>query len=253
MKTLIIHNPFGGPIFHFSRITSTMDKARQLVQCGQANGTVIVADEQSAGRGRRAGRKWLSPTASNLLFTVIVQVPVIPAALSLRVGLALAQAIEDFVPALSGTVRIKWPNDCLIDKKKVAGILIESDGSTVFIGMGVNYSQQEFDPVLQEKATSIACACGMDMPPQARFVLLEAILHRFFDEMFASGTEWLKQVEKRLYRKGERVCFHAGGTELFTTVEGKIQGIGSGGELLIECDSGELQAFITGEIVPVVQ
>lgn len=250
METLVLNNPFGGPVFHFSRISSTMDKAREIVRCGPSNGTVIVADEQSAGRGRIAGRNWLSPAASSLLFTVVLELAALPEALSLRTGLALARAVEDFIPSLSGMVAIKWPNDCLINKKKIAGILIESNGSTVFVGMGVNFCQQQFDPALQEKATSIACACGMDLPPQARFVFLEKILHRLCDEVFSSGREWLKQVEKRLYRRGEKVCFHAGGADLFTSVEGKVHGIGAGGELLIELASGKVQAFITGEIVP---
>jgi BirA family biotin operon repressor/biotin-[acetyl-CoA-carboxylase] ligase len=180
---------------------------------------------------------------------------------------------------------VKWPNDIMIraattgaaqttqnaqPAKKAAGILAEAyDGGIVFIGIGINVAQKEFPASLRDKATSISLASGIDISPEARFALLEKILSRLYGELepaapvnVAAGksagggksgnganADWRCRLEERLYKKGGQVCFAAGAAGSDRIVEGRLEGIGAGGELLITpCGESEERAFVTGEL-----
>jgi BirA family biotin operon repressor/biotin-[acetyl-CoA-carboxylase] ligase len=183
VSTLNAANPFGAPVYYRETVVSTMDEARSLVdELSGPHGTVIAAGRQTAGRGR-AGRVWNTDRGS-LPFTVILRYSAIPPCLTLRAGLALSLAIEDFVEtftaangseragpdreSLAGRVQVKWPNDIMLIQKdgggkKAAGVLAEaagfsgsSRGGVVYLGIGVNAAQREFPPELAGKACSIA-------------------------------------------------------------------------------------------------
>jgi BirA family biotin operon repressor/biotin-[acetyl-CoA-carboxylase] ligase len=203
----------------------------------------------------------------------------------LRTGLAVSRAVEAFAPPLAGLVWIKWPNDVLIrdtgGARKVAGILTESDGSAVYIGIGVNVSQTEFPPELRRKAVSITQALlrnaspggGIPGPAGAvparegegkepsppppssagdRITLLELILSRLYRELQEPAGRgdgpWRAPLEERLYMRGEPVRFIAGGADSGQLVEGLLLGIGPGGELRILPPGGTEQTFVTGEL-----
>ncbi|MDR0731769.1 MAG: biotin--[acetyl-CoA-carboxylase] ligase [Treponema sp.] len=295
MRTIPVANSFEGPVYVEMIVSSTMDVSHDLAAGGAPHGTVVAADFQEAGRGRTGGRSWLGDAGDNLFFTLLLRYgsfASIPAALTLRTGLAVSLAIEDLVPALVGRVRIKWPNDVLIllprGGRKLAGILSETDGSTVFIGVGVNMRQREFPPGLRRKATSLSlslrelglegiggpggpCSDSLetDSPPPGspetgsdpRFVLLGLILKRLHAEIEAPAaggkgsvlcvpaTAWRERLEERLYMRGEQVRFIAGEADSGRIVEGTLQGIGPGGELLIlPRGGGGERAFVTGEL-----
>ncbi|MDR1971924.1 MAG: biotin--[acetyl-CoA-carboxylase] ligase [Treponema sp.] len=287
MERLALKNPFGAPVYRMARCSSTMDEARNLAARGAPHGTALTADFQEAGRGRIRGRPWLGRAGENLFATVLLRYPgAIPEALTLKAGLAAAGAIEDFAPALTGSVEVKWPNDIMLCSGpdagpgrtacKAAGILTESDGETVYIGMGVNLGQTEFPPELRAKAGSIALALqsiaapagvpprpavpgaepappGPSGPlsPESRFVLLEKILARLFQEL--EGPEqaetWRSRLEQRLFRRGTQVLFIEGAADSGKEVRGVLSGIGAGGELLI-IPQGERcpRSFVTGEL-----
>jgi BirA family biotin operon repressor/biotin-[acetyl-CoA-carboxylase] ligase len=187
-----------------------------------------------------------------LPFTILLRyksIEEIPAALTLRTGLAVSLAIEDFAPVLKGSVKVKWPNDIMIGSKKTAGILSESDGGNVFIGIGINVSQKDFPAPLREKAASIALAAGGDFTAEQRFTLLEKILLRLYGEISAA-KDWKARLEERLYKKGEQVVFIEGAAESGKEVRGRLVGIGEGGELLIIPEGeAETRSFITGELL----
>ncbi|MDR2375477.1 MAG: biotin--[acetyl-CoA-carboxylase] ligase [Treponema sp.] len=274
MRTIPVANSFEGPVYFEMTVSSTMDVSRSLADGGAPHGTVITADFQEAGRGRTGGRPWLGDAGDNLFFTILLRYgsfAAIPAALTLRTGLAVSLAIGDLVPPLAGLVRIKWPNDVLIllpqGGRKIAGILSESNGSTVFIGVGVNIRQREFPPGLRHKAASLILSLrelgleGTGLDGDLRFTLLELILDRLYMELTppaAGGTDsvsrvpaatWRERLEERLYMRGERVRFIAGEADSGRIVEGTLQGIGPGGELLIlPPDSGAERSFVTGEL-----
>jgi BirA family biotin operon repressor/biotin-[acetyl-CoA-carboxylase] ligase len=266
VKELALANPFGAPVYHEETLSSTMDAARDLAAGGAPRGTVICADFQEAGRGRTRGRSWLGDRGDNLFFTILLRCgSSIPPALTLRTGLAVSLALEDFAP-LAGRVRIKWPNDVLIllpsGARKAAGILTEAGGGPVFIGVGVNVSQAEFPPELRSKAVSLGRSLrelGLgDLDPEARFTLLERILGFLYRELEGGGLGrglrgpeggWRPRLEERLYMRGEQVRFIAGPADSGEAVTGRLLGIGPGGELLILPDGrSEPRAFVTGEL-----
>jgi BirA family biotin operon repressor/biotin-[acetyl-CoA-carboxylase] ligase len=273
MKLQTPVNPFGAPLYYFETLSSTMDEARRLAARGEVHGTVVLAGFQEAGRGRTPGRSWQADRGKNLFCTIILRYPgysLVPQALTLRTGLALALAIEDFAPALTGKPRVKWPNDIMLGNRKTAGILTEGDGSTFYIGIGVNVAQTEFPEALRHKAVSIAMALGetaaagaLDAArsPGAPRALLGKILARLHREISPEGgveenrphgrgeESWRDRLEPRLYMKGQQVRFMAGAAGAAEPVEGVLEGIGPEGELLI-IPPGESapRSFVTGEL-----
>jgi BirA family biotin operon repressor/biotin-[acetyl-CoA-carboxylase] ligase len=264
MKRLAIHNPFNAPVYHEDTVDSTMNVSRMLARQDEPHGTVIAADFQEAGRGRIKGRSWDMEKGASLPFTILLRYPRIediPSALTLRAGLALSLAIENFAPVLSGRVLIKWPNDILIadqeSVKKLAGILAEADGGSVHIGMGINVAQKQFPDFLRNKAVSMALAADTEIAHNDRFTLLEKILARLYNEIETVGsiagdsaTDWKNRIESRLYKKGETIHFAAGAADSGNIVSGILAGIGPDGELLISpSGGGELLSFTTGEVI----
>jgi BirA family biotin operon repressor/biotin-[acetyl-CoA-carboxylase] ligase len=261
MKLLDIPNPFGAPVYHEETVSSTMDAARALKKSGAPHGTVITADFQESGRGR-LNRPWKMDRGSSLIFTVILNFPPrsMPKALTLKTGLALSLAVEDFTPALKGAAELKWPNDLMLlsrktgRAKKAAGILTEAEGSTVYIGVGVNLGQREFPAEYSAKAGSIllaleeAGAAPAAPLPGARFILLEKILSRLRARLEEDGDAWRRDLESRLYRRGERVIFAEGAADSGRIVEGRLEGIGGEGELLIAKEGAAPRAYFNGEL-----
>jgi BirA family biotin operon repressor/biotin-[acetyl-CoA-carboxylase] ligase len=258
MRRLTVRNPFNAPVYHEDTVDSTMEVSRVFAQQGEPHGTVISVDFQEAGRGRVRGRSWNMERGTNLAFTILLRFPGIsdiPRALTLRTGLAVSLAVEDFAPALAGRVFIKWPNDILIapNAKKAAGILTEADGGNVHIGIGVNVAQRQFPDFLRDKVTSIGLAAGRVIANGECYTLLEQILARLHAEIEAPDGDgagnWRGRIEARLYQKGGQVCFAEGPADSGKTVTGVLSGIGPAGELLI-IPSGAPQAvsFTTGEL-----
>ena len=250
MTKLELHNPFNAPIYHIETVSSTMDVSKQLASAGEAHGTVIIADFQEAGRGRVRNRSWEMARGENLPFTILLRYPKIedvPPALTLRAGLAVAFAIEDYFPSLQGFVFVKWPNDIFIGDKKTAGILCEAVGCTIHLGIGINVLQKILPFHLQEKATSIALAAGNYQID--RFSLLEKILDWLFKELEISAfLDWKYRLEERLYKKGEVVTFIEGAADSCNEIKGYLSGIGKGGELLIVMEGESMpKEFICGE------
>ena len=123
---------------HYERLGSTNDEARRLAASGAAHGTVVHADEQTAGRGRLA-RRWFSPPG-NLYVSIILR-PDVPPARCIELGFVAALAVADAVDALLPAhtrAALKWPNDVLVRDGKIAGILLEQDGDILILGIGVN-------------------------------------------------------------------------------------------------------------------
>jgi len=259
MTTLNIRNPFNAPVYYEETVTSTMDVSRALAAAGEPHGALVTADFQEAGRGRGQDRSWQMNRGENLAFTLLLRYPSacdIPSALTLRVGLAVSLAIEDFAPSLCSKVKVKWPNDIMIGDKKNAGILCEADGGNVHVGIGVNVAQKEFPPQLCEKAASIALASGTELSAEARFSLLELALSRLYDELQTeqnselTASLWKERLEQRLYKRGENIVFIEGAAGSGKRVEGRLYGVAKSGELLIIPSGGtEPRSFITGELV----
>jgi len=174
--------PFGARLEVYPQIGSTSDAARRLAGQGAPEGTIVLADEQTAGRGRM-GRRWFAPPGSSLMFTTVFR-PALPPdrlyRLVMACGLAAAEGCESTAAV---HVEVKWPNDLQIGGKKLAGILPESSllGERVewaILGIGINVSQDfSTDPELSQTAISLREAAPSTQPID-RAVLLGRILER---------------------------------------------------------------------------
>lgn len=148
---------FGAPHRHFRLTDSTNARARELVESGAPDGTVVTADEQTAGRGRQ-GRTWTAPRGKALLYSAILRpLDERHLLLPLAVPLAVCEAAEELAPGIA--CAIKWPNDIWLDGRKLAGVLIEAqpqDGWVVIgVGLNLTVAGKEFPPELRETAISI--------------------------------------------------------------------------------------------------
>jgi BirA family biotin operon repressor/biotin-[acetyl-CoA-carboxylase] ligase len=167
LRTQLQHCLIGHTIEHHQQLGSTMIRARQLAALAETrSGTLVIAEEQTAGRGRRQ-RQWEAPLGEALLLSLILKPP-LPLALGLlpmAIGSAIVQALTAFAPALQGQVGLKWPNDVLLGTGpatagKVAGILIETSYQTpesalVIVGIGINVNQAASAlPVVTSGATN---------------------------------------------------------------------------------------------------
>jgi len=271
MKRMKILNPFNAPVFYEETVSSTMDISRRLADDGCAHGTVICADYQEAGRGRIPERQWLAEKKTSLPFTILLryaQIEDIPPAITLRTGLAVSLAVEDFILVLQNEkekkeekkppvkIFIKWPNDIMIGNKKAGGILTENSGGIIHIGIGVNIAQKTFPLFLKEKAASIALSSEIEIKPDDRFILLEKILLRLYSELetdqsplMPESKNWKQRIEQRFFKKDEQVIFKNGAAESEKEIKGTLTGISETGELLI-IPEGETtpRAYITGEL-----
>jgi BirA family biotin operon repressor/biotin-[acetyl-CoA-carboxylase] ligase len=160
----------GQPILYYETIGSTNDVAAALASSGASEGAVVIADAQTAGRGRR-GRTWFSPPASGLYVSVVLvpaRARVAPeratALLTLMAGVSLSEAVEQ-VTGLAPS--IKWPNDLLVERRKLAGILAEGVASTassglqaVVLGFGINVGSAAYPPDLAARVTSLETELG---------------------------------------------------------------------------------------------
>jgi len=261
MDKIKIYNPFNAVVYHEEAVSSTMDVSRQLEKNGEPHGTVVAADFQTAGRGRAFGRTWEMDREENLPFTILLKYPSIteiPAALTLRAGLAVSLAIEDFAPCLKDLVFVKWPNDIMINNKKAVGILCEADGGNVHLGIGINVGQREFPEHLRGRATSIfneQLTINNEQSKntnftEKRFALLEKIIARLYGELQTpAGKNWKYCLEQKLYKNGEEIVFVNGAVDSGKEIKGRIAGIGENGELLILPDGEKnVSSFVTGEM-----
>lgn len=240
----------GRRLVYFESTDSTNVQAKLLAEQGAAHGTLVVAEEQTAGRGRK-GRDWISPAGSNLYFTLLLRPDCAPDCapmLTLVMALAVSEAIQQVCGVNAG---IKWPNDLVAEQKKLTGILteMELEGRRirhVVIGVGVNVKKQSFPDELTERATTLEAAAGK---PVARRVLLEKIMQRFetaYRSFLRTGELSLLQKEynSRLVNCGRqvRVLDPAG------EYSGVAEGINERGELLVRTADGGIRQVYAGEV-----
>jgi BirA family biotin operon repressor/biotin-[acetyl-CoA-carboxylase] ligase len=231
---------------------STQRVARELARAGAEEGTAVIAERQTAGRGR-LGRQWHSPPGLNLYCSIVLRPPLPPGAvpqIALVAGTAVAAAIAEETGV---TAAIKWPNDVLVDGKKVSGILTEMDAEVervqhVIAGIGVNLNApaSAFPPELRAKATSLRLATGRRIDRAAftgrLLAALEARYGRFLAVGFASSVraEW----ESLSCLTGTRVSVAGPDGEL----AGRALGLDDDGALRLETDGSGIVRVVAGEV-----
>ncbi|MBE9482789.1 MAG: biotin--[acetyl-CoA-carboxylase] ligase [Chloroflexi bacterium] len=235
----------GQRVIHYPKLTSTMEQAKREAQRGAAEGTVIVADEQTAGKGRLK-RIWLSPRG-NIALSVILYPDVahLPSLIMIA-SLAVVHCIEAATGLKS---QIKWPNDVLIDNKKVGGILIEGDvkGKIVdyaIIGIGVNVNLRLSDfPEIQPIATSLSDELGGEVSwlDVIRQLLVE--IEKLY-LMLQTGGEIFEEWRDRLVTLSRRVTVKWG----TTIYEGIAESVAPDGSLLLRQSDASLTRIAGGDV-----
>lgn len=242
-------SPITWQIHSKDQTVSTNDDIKQLALQGHPEGTVVTAESQTAGRGRR-GNPWFSPPGRNLICSLLLR-PDYSMDLWSRLTHATALAIAQSLEPLGFQPKIKWPNDMFLSHRKVCGILLETAGNSremfVVIGFGlnVNLSSEEFPPELADLATSLHMESERSWD---RVQLLQSILHHI--ALHSRGVvtafpEILKACEERSYLTGKRISV----TSNNTTTTGIAQGLSPEGGLLLKTPSGSVQEFLTADQV----
>ena len=238
-----------GAIRFFDSIGSTNDEAMAWVKKGAGDLSLVVADEQTMGRGR-LDRPWFTPPRTALAFSLILrpsytEKPLLPR----MVGLA-ALALADVLQTLDLTPQIKWPNDILLNGRKLAGILIEAtwfeeEVQSIVIGMGVNIAKAAVPTtdILGFPATSLENMLGY-IPD--RNVILHAILANLIALRPHMGTDaFMSSWEKKLAYYGRQVRVEMGGEK---SVSGKVIGLESDGSLKLRGDDGKTISVRFGDV-----
>ena len=241
---------FGKHIYHFFKTDSTNRVALELGHAGEAEGAVVLSEEQTAGRGR-AGRLWHSDRAVGIYVTVLLRprlAPVQAPLLTMMAGLSARSAVQ----AVTGlTVDLKWPNDLLLNGKKTGGILTEMHAEPgqirfVIVGIGLNVNQEKFPGALADTATSLRVETGKS---QSRMELLVRLLREFENDYNRFLREGVESVVARFeevstYAKGKRVRV-TNGTESYV---GTTAGLGAEGLLQVQRDDGKVMTVIAGDV-----
>lgn len=249
MVRLRIDTKWAGQVIHyFSEVDSTNRRAKEMAAQGAKEGTLVIANGQTQGRGRR-GRGWISPVGDGIFMSLILRPQMHPsrvAKLSLLTAVAVAQAIRE-VTGLDA--RIKWPNDIVCQGKKVCGMLLEMTADEecvhdVVAGVGINVHQKEFDEEIRETATSLELLCG-------RFIRRSDVVCAFlrrFEALYALLFED-EAALMALYREcsatlGQPVQV----ISLAGTFTGTAKDITPDGSLIVIDESGTLREVLAADV-----
>ena len=242
----------GREIYYFPEIDSTNRRAREQGRKGAREGTVVLADFQSQGKGR-LGRSWASPAGLNLYASIILRPPIPPKVapqITLLAGVATANALAR---ASGLDTRVKWPNDIFLRGKKVAGILSEMEADntkTQFvilgIGVNVNWPRGDIPPDLLEIATSLRAEGGREIPRTL-------VAAEIFEELEQAYTSFLQEgFSPRLREEWNRLSWINGKRVTVTlpdkTISGEALGLDTDGALLLLDQEGKTRRFIAGDV-----
>jgi BirA family transcriptional regulator, biotin operon repressor / biotin---[acetyl-CoA-carboxylase] ligase len=246
--------PLGRTIHRLGAVTSTQDEAAKLAGTGAAEGTVVTATHQRAGRGRRS-RQWLDVPGESLLMSVVLRPPIAPSTAP-QLSLVAAVAVVDALKTAGVRAAIRWPNDVMVAERKICGILPEAATARqvslehVILGLGLNVNQRDFPGPLGALATSVRIETGRAHPIEemlgAVLVELEGWYARFLREGLAGErgvgglrTAWLERAQS-IGRRSRA----ADGRE------GIAVGLAEDGALLLKTDGGETVRVFAGEVTP---
>ena len=242
---------FTGPVHHFETLDSTNDLAKALAAQGAPEGTVVVAEAQTGGRGR-LGREWNSPPGVGLYVSLVLR-PMLPPMELPQITLTTAVAVVRAVRRVAGVAPgIKWPNDLLFNGKKLGGILTEMETESdrirhVVVGLGLNVNNPEFPPELAATATSLTLAAGGVF---SRVNLLQAWLEEF-EELYGrflnqGFPEILEEWKDSTVTLGRAVTVRQGPRE----ISGHALDVAPDGALILRIANGETVRVTSGEIIP---
>jgi BirA family biotin operon repressor/biotin-[acetyl-CoA-carboxylase] ligase len=244
----------GATVRYEARVDSTNRLARDLGKQGADDGVVVIADEQTAGRGRRQ-RSWVSPAGKGIYVSVLLRPPGeaadAGAAVQLAAGIAVAETLASYC---SRPLMLRWPNDCFCGGRKIAGVLVESgmtgeslDFMVCGIGVNVNHEAADFPPDLRSRATSLRILSGSS---QARFAVLVSLLR----SLERWDDEWRRHGLAPIVERWHELSPESRGSyvEIRTStgmIRGTADGLSPAGGLYVEDDERGRREITLGELV----
>lgn len=251
IKNFINTKYIGENILHYDSIGSTNSKAKELAETGCAHGTVVISEEQTSGRGR-LGRNWVSPKYKGIWMSIILR-PNITTQNASQITLIGAAAAQKAIMKMGVKTSIKWPNDIIINGKKVCGILTEMSGEidhinylVMGIGINVNLEAEDIPMELKDVATSLKLESGKFMDRK----LLVANILNIFEELYYDFVENGNIKETiDVCRKNSMLL----SKEIQLVSRGEIRiakaiDISDAGELLVENEQGIIEYIVSGEV-----
>jgi BirA family biotin operon repressor/biotin-[acetyl-CoA-carboxylase] ligase len=235
----------GHPLVYHQAIASTNTEAMMLARAGATEGTLVTTDDQTAGRGRM-GRAWMALPNEQLAFSLVLYPSFPPHFLVMASALSVAEAIEAATGLRPG---IKWPNDVLVEGRKVCGILIETSAAIAVLGIGINVNGSiAGHPELAARAITLADALG---EPVARELLLIEVLQRL-DGLYATlkrgGEQAQRQLREawraRLVTLGQHVTVQ----QVDRMITGTATDVDESGALILQADDGTRQTINWGDV-----
>lgn len=245
------HSAFGRSYRYYDEIESTNVETKSLANSGAPEGTVVIAECQTAGRGR-LGRRWVSPAGKGLLFSVLLR-PTLPMEDAHLLTLVAAAAAAEAIEALSGVaVKIKWPNDLFIGDRKVGGILMEVSGEQdevdwVVVGVGVNVNTEysELPVALRRTATSLKMITGHEVDRSDLLAGLLLALETHYADAASGGFERaLSAFRERDYLLTRSISMQT----REGPVVGEARGIDDRGALLVQMPQRHIRRFHSGDV-----
>jgi BirA family biotin operon repressor/biotin-[acetyl-CoA-carboxylase] ligase len=238
-------------IIHYRETDSTNNRARDFAERDYPEGTLIVAEEQKAGRGRM-GRRWHSPAGMGICMSIILR-PLLPPVEAPLITLMTAVAVAETLSSLLQlSVRIKWPNDILVNDKKIAGILTEMNATRdsihyIVLGLGMNVNTPI--EVLPEDISALATSVFIESGKRFERVAIVRTFLKFFEHYYqllhSEGSEPILHRWKEFSGiVGQRIKVDA----VNDTFVGKVVDIDRSGVLLLEDDTGKIQRIISGDV-----
>lgn len=240
----------GNRIVCFHETDSTNNRAREAGDRKDAHGSLFVADQQVAGKGRR-GRTWISPAGSSISMSLLLKPPVMPnqaSMLTLVMALSVAEGIESLI---GEPLEIKWPNDIVFHKKKLCGILTEMSTEIdyinyVIIGVGINVNQEAFPDEISRMATSILMETGQKI---SRAKIIASVMRRFEEnyKIFLKTQDLsvlMERYNQILATKDQEVRV----LEPKGAYEAYAEGINTQGELCVTLPDGSKREVYAGEV-----
>ena len=223
-------------IVRFESIASTMHEAGRLAAEGCDSGTAVVAEEQTAGLGRH-GHSWHSEPRAGLYASIVLRRAPAPA-VTLAMGIAAAEAIENTTGL---RVDLRWPNDLILNGRKVAGILVESIPGALIVGVGVNVNHRAFPADIEHLATSLRIESGRE---HSREALLDALLGWVDHYASVPEEDAIREFQERSsYSRGRRVVVDGVG-------EGVTDGLNAEGFLVLRRADGSRTTILAGGVRP---
>ncbi len=252
IKNCLATRFIGANIYLFDAIDSTNSHAHKLAKEGVQNGTVVLSESQSKGKGR-LGRTWFSPSGANIYLSVIIK-PQMPSTQITLLTFAAAIAVAKAIRGIAGLdADIKWPNDILIKGKKVAGILSEMDAKSdtirfvvIGIGINVNLDKKDIPSELMDKATSIKIESNSAIDRMNLICRVLENLEKWYNLFERNGAnDIIKEWKSLAITIGRDVKVQSGNS----FIEGRAVDIDENGALLIKDRNGVIQKVLSGDVI----